>query len=360
MWTFVLTISLLCWASEAAVTCKNNNDAVVDWFIIYKTPVVKSRLLTGLQYIYMDSTGATESTPNNKLINDPRGILANTLRPLLTPVRQMLPTFGYISYSDQPPGWSADQEFGHSKGVLLVDSRNYGVWLMHSTPQFPYRRNINNFWPPSGAANAQTFICVTLPYNQFVYVGLHLQYINAFSFDHDVPANFHRQLIEAVDWKKLDPVSSFQQLTTAGNNQFHAVAKQQLQQQKDGDLYVTIGRLIGSDVFAQTWGGQRDRSRSYCVTNLPKVYNVKSIHTSVGDWKPSCDHSKWCVAKNQNNNWVCIVDVNRAPTQYRRRGGALCLQNAIIKRNFYNFVGGNEDCNVPVTTDPCNTRSTIA
>lgn len=62
--------------------------------------------------------------------------------------------------------------------------------------------------------------------------GQHLQYISAYPFDHDVPANFHRQLIEAVDWKKLHPVSSFQQLTTAGNNQFHAVAKQQSQQQK--------------------------------------------------------------------------------------------------------------------------------
>lgn len=32
MWTFVLTISLLCCASEAVVTCKNNNDATVDWW----------------------------------------------------------------------------------------------------------------------------------------------------------------------------------------------------------------------------------------------------------------------------------------------------------------------------------------
>lgn len=132
---------------------------------------------------------------------------------------------------------------------------------MHSTPQFPYRRNENNFWPPSGVANAQTFICVTLPYNQFADVGKfstqrsikdmkchhtvqtvdidfvlpsgkHLRYINAYPFDHEVPANFHRQLIEAVHRNKLDPVSSFQQLTTAGNNRFHAVAKQQSQQQQ--------------------------------------------------------------------------------------------------------------------------------
>lgn len=123
----------------------------------------------------------------------------------------------------------------------------------------------------------------------------------------------------------------------------------------DGDLYVTIGQLINSDVYAQTWGKQDGRSKSYCQRNLPKVYNVKSIDTPVGHWKPSCDHSKWCVAKNQNKNWVCIADVNRAPTQYSRRGGALCYDNAQLKNTFLTFVQGNEDCNVPVTTDPCNT-----
>lgn len=120
MWTFVLTISLLCWGTDSqpqfsgTVTCRDNNNAEVDWwgntklrwnasvsdsiltaslvnlrFIIYKAPAVKSRRMNGLRYIYIDSNGATE-TPNNKLINDPSGILANTLEPLFTPIRQMV------------------------------------------------------------------------------------------------------------------------------------------------------------------------------------------------------------------------------------------------------------------------------
>lgn len=128
MWTFVLTLGLLCWGSEAVVSCKNNLDASVDWwtysklnlahfaavrtvicdvsikrffshfllypclfnlrYIIYKTP--RSQQLTGLDYIYMDSTGVIETTPNNKGINHPDGILANTLKPLFTSIRQMV------------------------------------------------------------------------------------------------------------------------------------------------------------------------------------------------------------------------------------------------------------------------------
>ncbi|XP_075885157.1 plancitoxin-1-like isoform X1 [Nelusetta ayraudi] len=362
MWTFVLTISLLCWGTASqppvwpTVTCRDNNNADVDWFIIYKAPAVKSRQMDGLTYIYIDSNGATE-TPNNKLINDLRGTLANTLRPLFTPIRQTPATFGYISYSDQPPGGSADQMFGHSKGVLMVDSRNYGVWLLHSTPQFPFRKNMNTFWPPSGAANAQTFICVTLHYNQFAYIGQHLQYIKAFPFDHDIPTNFHRDLREVVDdWIDRQPPSTIP-LTIRGNSRVRIFAKNMDNEARNGDLYVAIGRHFNNDVFAQTWGGQPHRDKSFCMTNLPKLYNVKDISNNVGGWKPSCDHSKWCVLDSQNNHWVCIGDVNRSESQYLRRGGALCIEDENAKTVFRDSVVGYENCNTPISTASCDSSS---
>lgn len=81
----------------------------------------------------------------------------------------------YFPDVDTPREEEGSSNFGHLflffTGVLLVDSRDYGVWLMHSLPQFPYKKNRNTFWPPTGADNAQTFICVTVPYNQFEYVG---------------------------------------------------------------------------------------------------------------------------------------------------------------------------------------------
>ncbi|XP_039635511.1 cell-death-related nuclease 7-like [Perca fluviatilis] len=71
-----------------------------------------------------------------------------------------------------------------------------GVWLSHSTPRFPFTRDQNDFYPDSGAANAQTFICVTFKYDQFNKIGQHLLDIRAFPFDHQIPkdtnANFHR------------------------------------------------------------------------------------------------------------------------------------------------------------------------
>ncbi|XP_044030670.1 plancitoxin-1-like [Siniperca chuatsi] len=346
MWSFVLTVSLLCWGSEGTVTCRDNNNGAVDWYILYKAPALQT--LTGLEYLYIDSAGTVTpmkpSTPSYKSIKDPNGVLANTLQPLFTPIRSMLPSFGFVSYSDQPPGCSASSEFGHSKGVLMVDRTGTGVWLVHSTPQFPFRRDQNQFWPDSGGKNAQTFICVTFPYDQFRYIGKHLQYIGAFPFEHDIPGDFHQELRDAVNWVQSPPPNNWQQLTPSGGAAFYSIAKQQSAQPKVGDLYVTIAEAVSSDLDVQTWGCQHGRKPSYCVTGVHKVFNVKTIKTDLGEWEPKNDHSKWCVAKDQNKHWTCIADVNRALTQYERRGGALCLSNDKIHTIFQRIAGGTEEC----------------
>ncbi|CAJ1064817.1 plancitoxin-1-like [Xyrichtys novacula] len=364
MWRLVLALTLLCSRSEGAVSCKDDNGAAVNWYILYKTPNLQDQHLSGLEYVYMDDRGQREmgsSTTNFKGINHPEGVLANTLRPLFTPIRQMPSNFGFISYSDQPPGSSASPEFGHSKGVLMVDSTGSGVWLLHSTPQFPFRRDQNSFWPNSGASNAQTFICVTFLYPEFSKIGLHLQYIGAFPFEHDIPPGFHQELRDAVNWVKSNPSNNFQELTSTNLNlKFHSIAKQQLDESKRegpavGDLYVTIGQLINSDVDVQSWGCQPDRKPSYCVKNQPKVYNVKNVWTRLGNWKPTRDHSKWCVSRDVNNHWTCLSDMNRSTSQYKRRGGALCFRNAAVKTFFRAFAHGTEDCSTPNIMDTLNT-----
>lgn len=111
-----------------------------------------------------------------------------------------------------------------------------------------------------------------------------------------------------------------------------------------GDLYVTISQRVSSNLLVQMWSCQKGRDTSFCRKNRFKVENIKIIETSLGQWKDTQDHSKWCEAKDPKNNWVCVVDVNRAPSQYARRGGALCINDKRIKDILKDFAKQIEDC----------------
>uniref|UniRef100_A0A669D925 Deoxyribonuclease-2-alpha n=1 Tax=Oreochromis niloticus TaxID=8128 RepID=A0A669D925_ORENI len=224
-------------------------------------------------------------------------------------------------------------------GVLLVNESGTGIWLLHSTPKFPYARDENSFWPSTGVKNAQTFICVTFPYDEFRKIGKHLQYIRAFPFDHRIPGDFHTELQDVVNKVDVPPDDNFQQLTSSNRSNFYSIAKNYSE-----DLYVNIAQKVSSDLLVQTWGCQMRRDTSFCKENKFKVENINTTATSLGQWNNTKDHSKWCVAKDPENNWMCVADVNRAPSQYARRGGALCINDKKIKDIFQNFANKIEDC----------------
>uniref|UniRef100_A0A4W6BQ84 deoxyribonuclease II n=1 Tax=Lates calcarifer TaxID=8187 RepID=A0A4W6BQ84_LATCA len=262
-----------------------------------KAPYQRGQL-TGLEYIYIGPDKVLRR--NSKLINDPRGIL----------------DFGFISYSDQPPdGRSVSNTHGHSKGVVMVDKTgDQGVWLLHSTPRFPLRDQ-NKFWPNGGAANAQTFICVTFKYDQFRAIG---NVLHNFIFT----VSSQRSLCDLSFKYSLSNISPVLLLTV-------------------GDLYVSIASLpeVNSDLYVQTWLERSGTpAKSFCPPQGKKVQNIESIHvTGLGEWERTKDHSKWCVATDQNRPWTCIADVNRADSQFKRRGGALCIMDKDITDTFSLF-----------------------
>uniref|UniRef100_A0A671V0D3 Deoxyribonuclease-2-alpha n=1 Tax=Sparus aurata TaxID=8175 RepID=A0A671V0D3_SPAAU len=199
-------------------------------------------------------------------------------------------------------------------GFVMMDKTS-GIWLLHSTPTFPYKRESNSFFPASGKTNGQTFICVTFPYDRFKDM---YQYIKAPIFEHHIPNDFHQSLQDAANENRLNPNElkelSYQLKSIGGQVEF-----------KHGDLYVTIADTIKSNVHVQTWGRQSGRSGNYESANRYHVLNVECISIDSRLWKPSHDHSKWCVSNS--GDWTCIADSNRAESQFNRPGGALCINN---------------------------------
>ena len=94
-------------------------------------------------------------------------------------------------------------------------------------------------------------------------------------------------------------------------------------------------------MYVQMWGCQTDES--HCDRGK-SVLNINAVKNALGQWKPPADHSKWCVATDQNKHWTCIADVNRGESQYLRFGGALCVNNEKIQQKFLTFAKEHDIC----------------
>lgn len=98
----------------------------------------------------------------------------------------------------------------------------------------------------------------------------------------------------------------------------------------EGDLYVTIADTLQSNLYIQTW--RSEPGKTFMTKNNHKLYNIVEVETAAGSWKKGCDHSKWCVSDIQN--WMCVGDSNREPSQSERPGGALCINSKPVADAF--------------------------
>ncbi|XP_060934609.1 deoxyribonuclease-2-alpha-like [Limanda limanda] len=347
---FLFSAGIFFQACESDVSCRNDDGNEVDWYILYKLPNKKDG---GLSYLYMD-----ESTNgwirSRKTIDSNSGTLAHTLKPLLDFYDRKTEGFGYLLHNDQPPRQvRAGPSYGHSKGVVMLDRRT-GVWLSHSTPKFPTYRS-KDFWPKSGNANAQTFICVTYPYATFKQIGLQLKYIHPYSFDSDIPTTFPPDLRFVAqrtryqnNWPLDNVMFKVVNLTSVKGQNFTSFAK-----------YRTFGDDINSglivnhlkqDLYVKSWGTLSRPLPSNCT--IPHhVYNVKKVKLpGTQTFTDTVDHSKWIVTADRV--WTCIADMNREESQKGRGGGAICINDALIGDAFFSLIREREPCDGEHAGDP--------
>ncbi|XP_028856768.1 deoxyribonuclease-2-alpha-like [Denticeps clupeoides] len=337
---------VFCWlecASAAGISCRNEQGQAVDWYILYKQPSINDE--NGLVYLYMDeSTGGW--VPAHNPIDDQKSALAQTLLPLFQHFTNETINFGYILYNDQPPEpfKTASSSFGHSKGLVMMDQET-GIWLSHSTPHFP-GFDITGFWPNSGYANGQTFICGTYKYSAFRNIAVQLQYIHVYSFDAYIPEYFYPELQCVVDkgcYPKKTPWDRQLNMTSLGGHSFISYAKYS---RYHDDLYSgLLDKHLESAFYAKSWGRLLDPLPSNCSVDF-SVYNVETVQLPTTEpYSITKDHSKWCVTMDSKlHRWTCIADMNREVSQEHRGGGAICTDNAAVWSAFLDIVNTYQPC----------------
>ncbi|XP_064478836.1 plancitoxin-1-like [Ornithodoros turicata] len=235
----LLVVLLLEAASiEASVTCRDQNNNAVDWFIMYKVPRIEFEDGTstqGTEFAYIDSrTSARKWRISSQSIrsdnplsysvaplfkndlhssNTCRVGLHRRLSPYgssiqagyvvpgdqgiqfhdLTRQGQRVPENAeterktkeeeeeekkkelmYVVYNDQPPPRYTATNDGHSKGLVIFDNTT-GVWIQHSIPRFLEVAARQYVFPMNAERNAQTVMCITFPTSAVNTIAWHLR-----------------------------------------------------------------------------------------------------------------------------------------------------------------------------------------
>ena len=307
------------------------------------TPIIHE----GQGFYYMDEKTPTLAL-SNKGMNDSNHAVYNTLEQIY----KSQSTMAYIMYNDQPPDKDPSLKHGHTKGTVAFDQKG-GFWLVHSTPEFPPIKSDGYFWRKSACTFGQTFLCMSMDYSIMDRIGTVFMYTYPKIYDKSFPSVFTEDnpilasLVLSSKQKHVTepPWYNVTQIITKGGKKFFSFEKFT---DFHRDLY--DGLLSGQlkeDLLVETWrvhGASHGDLPSNC--SIPyKVYNIDTMKfPDQGiQFNTSKDHSKWAVSDSKGD-WLCIGDINRQMTQFKRGGGQVCFQNHQAWTSFRNLATVTEPC----------------
>lgn len=326
--------------SLALIGCRDESNTIVDYVYLYKLPddppaqtVYKS---DGYRYAYITSNSQSSLwVDSSRNITKPDSIPGLTL----TQMYENRETLA-ILYNDQSPSESDDSSKGHSKGVIVSDGKQ-GFWIIHSIPRFPPELSTGKYgYPPTGAKYGQNYLCVTMKAEEIDKAVNQLITNQVQVYSHRLPTSLKNLFPNAV---RLIEGVNILTLTSTNGVSFKSFAKSS---DFDRDLYQDlVAPSLQTDISVESWKFGSNFLETNCSTSQ-SVFTISRIEISESDYRFSTyrDHSKWAVASTDKINWICIGDINRFESQFKRGGGTLCQESKIIADAYRKVI---------VETDPC-------
>jgi deoxyribonuclease-2 len=324
------------------LTAIGDNGQPVDWWFIYKVPknagpAVGARqaghVATGYEYAYFDDQStALSGSPN--LLSAPNNALTATLQQVFAAAAN--PTSGCIFYNDEFPlelNLSNNGEMAHAKGVLAFDlESDSAFWLLHSIPRFSHPTSGD--FPSNELDYGQTLLCITLKgvataeaiaQQMLVQQG---PQVYGSRLPQSLPADSVWHKLAASDFS-LSPTPSDITFTSRVGATFRSIAKSRLWGQ---DLWSDlVGPSLGVDLDVESWRrgaipSDEDSNKVDWVADDTAI-DLNPIGMPFA-WQNAKDHAKWAMSLENNDDWVCVADINRQVSQAKRGGGTICFQDS--------------------------------
>ena len=341
--------------------CRDQHGYSVDWWVLYKPPKIRTTLDPfvdeGTGYLHYSSMLNMLSLSmwvlSDVSINDSLSAPGRTLQPIYDdPWRDSLI---YVFYNDGLPNGTTKSSKGHTKGVVAFDG-DRGFWMVHSVPHFPEPPWKAYSYPPRGKTYGQSFLCLTLPSSQLETLAQQLLYMEPVIYASQMNPYLQARYPEmarviAGETRRVWSIAGF---ATPCGDIFYSFAKSRY---FGDDLYSRfVAEKLNVSLDTETWmraATPENRLPSYCTPNL-QVRNVVQINVTafsprlrlvmLFSFGNNRDHSKWAIS-TRSKPWVCIGDINRMESQFRRGGGAVCHMNYSLWRMFAGMVSLVEPCN---------------
>ena len=236
-----------------------------------------------------------------------------------------------------------------------------GFWLIHSIPNFPEAPEVGKGfkYPSSGRDNGQTVLCISFPsskeskdvVNQLLFMRPNVYNISI----SDEAARNVPQLLDLKNkkWPRgMD--SNIASIDSIRGKEFTSFSRNSKASQVQGDLYADIiAPHLSTDLFVETWRrGAGTPLESNCTSRY-KVQNINYVGLQFSDdsqvsksspWHYLEDHSKWAIGSSEETPYVCIGDINRMASQFKRGGGSVCMKSDQIWDVLRNSIQEVEPC----------------
>jgi deoxyribonuclease-2 len=342
------------------ISAIGDNGQPVDWWFIYKVPKnapsanedgKAGAAATGYEYVYYDAQSMALS-PSQRCLDEPDNALSATLAQLVSSPGDSV---GWVFYNDEYPlelHKTNQGDKGHTKGVLAFDlESDSAFWLLHSVPRFPVPGSDD--FPGDELDYGQTFLCITL---QDVATA---ETIAQQMLAQQGPQTYGAQLPSSLDpssvWsalasEKLTLLATPSDITflSRGGRTFRSIAKSRVWGK---DMWIDlVGPNLGVDLDVESWrrgaipNDVDSDSRDWVADDLS--IDLQPLGSPYS-WQNAKDHAKWAMSVADNDDWICIADINRQVSQEKRGGGTICFQESQLYEGLSQIVKVNRPGAMP-------------
>lgn len=249
----------------------------------------------------------------------------------------------YAVWNDEAPSGKTISGGGHTKGAFAADTKS-GFWLIQSLPKFPDTDGpISSMWSKSASNYGQHYFCISVTANDINNIAG--QYLVAQPQVYASANNANLANVAALIASKWSSETTKTLHLTVGGFNFTSFIKSPSWGKDLYEDFVQPALQVKAGFAWETW-----RRSPYMDAYCPPSYAYPSLNVegcSVGgdSFSYTDDHSKYGVSQDSGSPYVCIGDINRMASQFKRGGGTLCFQH----KNLWEAMSG-----VTTKVDTCS------